>query len=186
MAVTAPVPVPPPAWVTRPSLETPVRPPARAGRRRARPVPRPSGPTSAPDKLPSLLTVDDAVTSVEHILPLSGCRLSVLDFPDGSRVGQLFGPSGRFLDEARCERTAAVSGWFGRARTDRTSWALAFGAGGSQEALDVRFASVRARRVVSVMSDHYGLWIAEVVGAFRAATLMSQVTARTFRLHYAG
>ncbi len=124
----------------------------------------------------------------------------MLDLPDGTRVGQLFGPTGRFLDEARCERTGTVSGWFGRAgdggvsgeggagglMPSGTSWALAFGGGGPQESLEVRFASLRARRVVQVVSDYYGLWVAEVVGSFRAATLMSKAASRTFRLHYAG
>jgi hypothetical protein len=120
---------------------------------------------------------------IENVLPLSGCRLKVLDLPDGSRIGQLFGPSGQWLDEARCERTSQVSGWFGRTESGAT-WALAFGAGGAQESLEVRFASLRARRVVPVVSDHYGLWVAEVVGSFRAATILASTRVTTFRLHY--
>ncbi|MCW2546759.1 MAG: hypothetical protein JWN96_1219 [Mycobacterium sp.] len=129
----------------------------------------------------------DSVSSnskvIENELPLSGCRLKVMDLPDGSRIGQLFGPSGQWLDEARCERTSQVSGWFGRTESGAT-WALAFGAGGAQESLEVRFASLRARRVVPVVSDHYGLWVAEVVGNFRAATILASTRVTTFRLHY--
>jgi hypothetical protein len=122
---------------------------------------------------------------IEHVLPLSGCRLTVLDLSDGSRVGRLTAADGRWLAEARCELEPAVSGWFGRSGPCGTSWALAFGAGGSHESLEVRFASLRARRVVPVVSDHYGLWVAEVAGAFRAATILSSRAANTFRLHYA-
>jgi hypothetical protein len=127
--------------------------------------------------------MDAAGSVIENVLPLSGCRLKVLDMPDGSRIGQLFGPSGQWLDEAKCERTSQVSGWFGRTPSGVT-WALAFGAGGAQESLEVRFASLRARRVVPVVSDHYGLWIAEVVGNFRAATILASTRVTTFRLHY--
>lgn len=122
---------------------------------------------------------------IENVLPLSGCRLRVMDLPDGSRVGQLVGPDGTFLDEASCEVESKVSGWFGRGGPNGTSWALAFGAGGSHEALEVSFAGPRARRVVPVVSDHYGLWVAEVAGSFRAATIVSSRAANTFRLHYA-
>ena len=125
---------------------------------------------------------------IENVLPLSGCRLRVTDLPDGSRVGQLLGPDGTFLDEASCEAESKVSGWFGRSAAGGpagTSWALAFGAGGSHEALEVSFAGLRARRVVPVVSDHYGLWVAEVAGSFRAATIVSASAANTFRLHYA-
>jgi hypothetical protein len=122
-------------------------------------------------------------TVIENELPLSGCRLKVMDLPDGSRIGQLFGPSGQWLDEAKCELTSQVSGWFGRTESGAT-WALAFGAGGAQESLEVRFASLRARRVVPVVSDHYGLWVAEVVGSFRAATILASTRVTTFRLHY--
>jgi hypothetical protein len=121
---------------------------------------------------------------IENELPLSGCRLRVTHLPDGSRIGQLVGPSGQWLDEARCERTSQVSGWFGRTVSGAT-WALAFGAGGAQESLEVRFASLRARRVVPVVSDHYGLWVAEVVGNFRAATILASTRVTTFRLHFA-
>lgn len=124
--------------------------------------------------------------TVEHVLPLSGCQLVVQDLPDGSRLGQLFSASGSWLDEARCEVQSHVSGWFGRSAPAGTTWALAFGAGGSHEALDVRFAGVRARRLVPVVSDHYGLWVAEVSGTFRAATVLSPTAPTTFRLHYAG
>ena len=79
-------------------------------------------------------------------------------------MGQLFGPDGNWLDEARCELESQVSGWFGRIGPAGTPWALAFGAGGSHESLEVRFASLRARRVVPVVSDQYGLWVAEVAG----------------------
>jgi hypothetical protein len=126
---------------------------------------------------------EGVVSVIENVLPLSGCRLQVLDMADGSRVGQLFGPSGQWLDEARCELTSQVSGWFGRTESGAT-WALAFGAGGAQESLEVRFASLRARRVVPVVSDHYGLWVAEVVGNFRAATILASTRVTTFRLHY--
>ncbi len=78
-----------------------------------------------------------------------------------------------------------MSGWFGHSGPGGTSWALAFGAGGSHESLQVRFASLRARRMVAVVSDHYGLWVAEVAGAFRAATILGASTTNTFRLHYA-
>ena len=127
-----------------------------------------------------------AVQAIEHVLPLSGCRLRVLDLPDGSRLGRLLGPDGQLLGEARCELTRQVSGWFGRSAPAGTAWALAFGAGGPHESLQVRFASLRARRVVPVVSDHYGLWVAEVAGAFRAATILAPQAASTFRLHYAG
>jgi hypothetical protein len=120
---------------------------------------------------------------IENEFPLSGCRLKVMDLPDGSRIGQLYGPSGQWLDEAKCELTSQVSGWFGRTESGAT-WALAFGAGGAQESLEVRFASLRARRVVPVVSDHYGLWVAEVVGNFRAATILASTRVTTFRLHY--
>ncbi len=92
---------------------------------------------------------------------------------------------GRWLAETRCELEASVSGWFGRSGPCGTSWALAFGAGGRHEPLQVRFASLRARRVVPVVSDHYGIWVAEVAGAFRAATILSSQAMSTFRLHYA-
>ncbi len=52
-----------------------------------------------------------AVQAVEHVLPLSGCRLRVLDLPDGGRVGQLYGPGGRSLIQASCEATREVNGW---------------------------------------------------------------------------
>jgi hypothetical protein len=128
-------------------------------------------------------TVSSSSNVIENVLPLSGCRLKVMDLQDGSRIGQLFGPSGKWLDEARCERTSQVSGWFGRTESGAT-WALAFGAGGAQESLEVRFASLRARRVVPVVTDHYGLWVAEVVGSFRAATILASTRVTTFRLHY--
>ena len=124
-------------------------------------------------------------TAVEHVLPLSGCRLTVLDLPDGSRLGRLTTAEGRWLAETRCELESTVSGWFGRTGPCGTSWALAFGAGGMHEPLQVRFASLRARRVVPVVSDHYGIWVAEVAGAFRAATILSSQATNTFRLHYA-
>jgi hypothetical protein len=122
---------------------------------------------------------------IEHVLPLSGCRLTVHDLADGSRVGRLTAADGRWLAEARCELESQVSGWFGRSGQCGRSWALAFGAGGSHESLEVRFASLRARRVVPVVSDHYGLWVAVVAGAFRAATILGASTTNTFRLHYA-
>jgi hypothetical protein len=122
---------------------------------------------------------------IENVLPLSGCRLTVLDMPDGSRAGRLTTADGRWLAETRCELESQVSGWFGRSGRSGTAWALAFGAGGSHESLDVRFASLRARRVVPVVSDHYGLWVAEVAGAFRAATIISPRSTSTFRLHLA-
>jgi hypothetical protein len=124
-------------------------------------------------------------SAIEHVLPLSGCRLTVLDLPDGSRVGQLTTAEGRWLAQTRCELESTVSGWFGRSGPCGTSWALAFGAGGMHEPLQVRFASLRARRVVPVVSDHFGIWVAEVAGAFRAATILSSQATNTFRLHYA-
>jgi hypothetical protein len=143
-----------------------------------RPVTRePRGRSDRPDAM-------IAVQAIEHILPLSGCRLRVIDSPDGGRVGQLYGPAGQSLGEARCELTRQVSGWFGRSAPAGTSWALAFGAGGAHESLQVRFASLRARRIVSVVSDHYGLWVAEVAGSFRAATILAPSATSTFRLHY--
>ena len=123
--------------------------------------------------------------AIEHELPLSGSRLTVLDLPDGSRVGRLTTAEGRWLAETRCALEPTVSGWFGRSGPCGTSWALAFGAGGMHEPLQVRFASLRARRVVPVVSDHYGIWVAEVAGAFRAATILSSQATITFRLHYA-
>jgi hypothetical protein len=123
--------------------------------------------------------------AIEHVLPLSGCRLRVIDLPDGSRVGRLYGPGGQWLAEARCELESQVSGWFGRGGPAGISWALAFGAGGLHESLEVRFASMRARRVVPVISDHYGLWVAEVAGTFHAATILGPRAANTFRLRYA-
>ena len=131
------------------------------------------------------ITFDRPPTAIEHVLPLSGCRLTVLGLPDGSRIGRLITPEGRWLAETRCELEPAVSGWFGRSGPCGTSWALAFGAGGMHEPLQVRFAGLRARRVVPVISDHYGIWVAEVAGAFRAATILSSQATNTFRLHYA-
>src|SRR4051794_30012484 len=61
-------------------------------------------------------------SAIEHVLPLSGCRLTVLDLPDGSRVGRLTTAEGRWLDETRCELEPAVSGWFGRSGPCGTSW----------------------------------------------------------------
>ena len=103
--------------------------------------------------------------------PAAAC--TVLDLPDGSRVGRLSRPDGRGSTRPAANSSRQVSGWFGRSGACGTSWALAFGAGGSHESLEVRFASLRARRVVPVVSDHYGLWVAEVAGAFRAATILS-------------
>ncbi len=143
---------------------------ARTGQRRTVRIPAPASPSP--------------LGGIEHVLPLSGCRLTVLDLPDGSRLGRLVNAEGSRLAEARCELEPVVSGWFGRGGPCGTSWALAFGAGGSHESLEVRFASLRARRVVPVVSDHYGLWVAEVAGAFRAATILSRRTSNTFRLHY--
>ncbi len=167
-------------------------PSARATRRLSRSIPRPAG--SAP--LESLAEPTERVltapppSTIDNVLPLSGCRLSVIEQPDGSRVGQLYGPDGTWLDETRCDATGAVSGWFGR-RCDESArlsparwWALAFGAVGCSESLEVRFASLRARRVVPVVSDHAGLWVAEAAGSFRAATILGASTT-TFRLHYA-
>jgi hypothetical protein len=167
-------------------------PKVRSDRRLSRSIPRPGVPvpifpanlTAPSSNLRAVTGVIEGINAIEHELPLSGCRLKVLDMPDGSRIGQLFAPSGRWLDEARCEPTGKVSGWFGRESSSGTSWALAFGAGGSQETLEVRFASLRARRVVPVVSDHNGLWVAEVVGSFRAATILAPSQASTFRLHY--
>jgi hypothetical protein len=156
--------------------------PGRSGQRRAVSIPAPTG---SPVSLASVRIPEAPAEVIEHVLPLSGCRLTVLDLPDGSRVGRLFAGDGRWLAEARCELESQVSGWFGRAGSCGTSWALAFGAGGPHESLQVRFASLRARRVVPVVSDHYGLWVAEVAGAFRAATILSPSTTNTFRLHYA-
>lgn len=122
---------------------------------------------------------------MEHVLPLSGCRLRVTDLPDGSRVGELFGWAGQWLDEARCGVESTVSGWFGRTGPSGTSWALAFGAGGSHQSLEVRFASSRIRRIIPVISDQFGLWVAEVSGSFRAATILGPTSTSTLRLHYA-
>jgi len=154
----------------------------RSGQRRAVSIP---APTSSPSTLEAVRIPTASAQGIEHVLPLSGCRLTVLDLPDGSRVGRLVAADGRWLAEARCELESQVSGWFGRGGACGTSWALAFGAGGSHESVQVRFASLRARRVVPVVSDHYGLWVAEVAGAFRAATILSPTTTNTFRLHYA-
>jgi hypothetical protein len=122
---------------------------------------------------------------IEHVLPLSGCRLTVVDRLDGSRIGTLFGAAGQWLEELDCTDDAQVSGWFGRTGPAGTSWALAFGAGGSHAALQVCFASLRVRRIVPVTTDHYGLWVAEVAGAFRAATMASSALTSTIRLRYA-
>jgi hypothetical protein len=137
----------------------------------ARSLPRPAAPTVG--------------AVFEHVLPLSGCRLRVTDLPDGSRRGELFGWAGQWLDEARCEAESKVSGWFGRTGPAGTSWALAFGAGGSHQVLQVRFASSRLRRIVPVVSDQFGLWIAEVAGSFRAVTILGPSAASTLRLRYA-
>jgi hypothetical protein len=172
-------------------IESGPSPKVRSDRRLSRSIPRPGAPVpivpanfAAASNLRAVSGVFEGINAIEHELPLSGCRLKVLDLPDGSRVGQLIAPSGRWLDEARCEPTGKVSGWFGRESNSGTSWALAFGAGGSQETLEVRFASLRARRVVPVVSDHNGLWVAEVAGSFRAATIIGSSQASTFRLHY--
>jgi hypothetical protein len=165
--------------------------PGRSGQRRAVSIPAPTASLaqlesvtfSPPPAAPAARTAP--AQGIEHVLPLSGCRLTVLDLPDGSRVGRLIAADGRWLAEARCEIESQVSGWFGRSGPCGTSWALAFGAGGSHEPVQVRFASLRARRVVPVVSDHYGLWVAEVAGAFRAATILSPSATNTFRLHYA-
>jgi hypothetical protein len=151
----------------------------RSGQRRAVSIPAPVASLSQRE------CMQPPAQGIEHVLPLSGCRLTVLDLPDGSRLGRLTGSDGRWLAEARCELESQVSGFFGRGGPCGTSWALAFGAGGSHESLEVRFASLRARRVVPVVSDHYGLWVAEVAGAFRAATILSASSTNTFRLHYA-
>jgi hypothetical protein len=156
--------------------------PGRSGQRRAVSIP---APTASPAPLASVHESPAPTQRIENVLPLSGCRLTVLDLPDGSRVGRLAAADGRWLAEARCELESQVSGWFGRGGPCGTSWALAFGAGGSHESVQIRFASLRARRVVPVVSDHYGLWVAEVAGAFRAATILSPSTTNTFRLHYA-
>jgi hypothetical protein len=160
---------PPPAFSGRP------------GQRRAASIPAPA---AALGRFESITTPAAAAQGIQHVLPLSGCQLNVLDLPDGSRVGRLSAPDGRWLAEARCELESQVSGWFGRSGPAGAAWALAFGAGGSHESIQVRFASLRARRVVPVVSDHYGLWVAEVAGAFRAATILSPSTTTTFRLHY--
>ena len=166
----------------------------RSDRRLSRSIPRPaasempiesahmSNPRATKGVLEGVSVASSPRSVIENVLPLSGCRLKVLDLDDGSRIGQLYGPTGQWLDEARCERTSQVSGWFGRTESG-ANWALAFGAGGAQESLEVRFASLRARRVVPVVSDHYGLWVAEVVGNFRAATILASTRVTTFRLH---
>ncbi len=162
--------------------------PGRTGQRRAVSIPAPTASVAQLESLrPSPATSVSTVPNpgIEHVLPLSGCRLTVLDLPDGSRVGRLAAADGRWLAEARCELESQVSGWFGREGPGGTSWALAFGAGGTHEPLQVRFASLRARRIVPVVSDHYGLWVAEVAGSFRAATILSPSSTTTFRLHYA-
>jgi hypothetical protein len=127
---------------------------------------------------------------IEHTLPVSGCTLRVVDLADGTRVGELYGPNGNWLDDASCDGASCgsagyVSGWFGRTGSWGTAWALAFGAGGRSELLDVGFASLRARRSVAVTSDEDGLWVAEVAGSFHAATILSRSGARTLRLHRA-
>jgi hypothetical protein len=122
---------------------------------------------------------------IEHLLPLSECRLRVIDLIDGVRIGELYGPDGQRLDDAECVRDGHVSGWFGRTGALGRAWALAFGAGGTHERLDVRFASLRSRRTVPVVSDRNGLWVAEVVGAYRAATILGSRTVSTVRLRYA-
>jgi hypothetical protein len=159
-----------------PSTLRPARPISRS-------IPRPVSrePLESRDRPAAVI----AVPPIEHELPLSGCRLKVIDLPDGSRFGQLYAPAGQWLAEARCETTRQVSGWFGRSARAGSSWALAFGAGGAHESLQVRFASLRARRVVPVVSDHYGLWVAEVAGAFRAATILAPTTTSTFCLRHA-
>lgn len=154
-------------------------PPVLTGRSGQRRAPLREGEAAIPAP-----AITSPTSAIEHVLPLSGCRLTVLDLPDGSRVGRLTTAEGQWLAETRCELEPAVSGWFGRSGLCGTSWALAFGAGGSHEALQVRFASLRSRRVVPVVSDHYGLWVAEVAGAFRAATILSSQATNTFRLHY--
>ena len=129
---------------------------------------------------------------IDNIHPLSGCRLSVSEQPDGTRLGQLFSPEGRWLADARPDAAGTVSGWLGRNPESASAggsgrwWALAFGAGGRSESVEVRFASLRARRIVPVVSDHAGLWVAEVAGSFRAATILAPSSTSTFRLHYAG
>ena len=160
-----------------------LRPATAVSRSVARSIPRPVSrePLDRDGRADAMI----AVQAIEHVLPLSGCRLRVMDLPDGARMGQLYGPSGQWLGEARCELTRQVSGWFGRSAPAGTSWALAFGAGGAYESLQVRFASLHARRIVPVVSDHYGLWVAEVAGSFRAATILATATTSTFRLHYA-
>lgn len=165
---------------------TPAAFPGRASQRLV--LPRTAGPAipaPATIALPPAASVPPMLEVIEHVLPLSGCRLTVLDMPDGARVGRLSTAAGRWLAETRCELESQVSGWFGRSGRSGTAWALAFGAGGSHESLEVRFASLRARRVVPVVSDHYGLWVAEVAGAFRAATIISPRATNTFRLHLA-
>ena len=159
--------------------------PGRTGQRRAVSIPAPTASLAHLETIESPSVDPVPPQGIEHVLPLSGCHLTVLDLADGSRVGRLTAADGRWLAEARCELESQVSGWFGRSGPCGTSWALAFGAGGSHESVQVRFASLRARRVVPVVSDHYGLWVAEVAGAFRAATILSPSITNTFRLHYA-
>jgi hypothetical protein len=138
---------------------------------------------------------------VEHVLPLSGCRLRVIDLARGGRVGELYTPGGRQLDEAVLDAALPdengpvgdiagiaaghVSGWFGRTGGLGRAWALAFGAGGRHERLDVRFAGRLSRRTVPVLSDQQGLWVAEVSGAYQAATILGSRAVSTFRLHHA-
>ena len=161
--------------------------PGRSGQRRFVSIPAPATSIAELETIPATARAAAASTleRIEHVLPLSGCHLTVLDLPDGSRVGRLSTADGRWLAETRCEAQPQVSGWFGRSRRSGSAWALAFGAGGSHETLEVRFASLRARRVIPVVSDHSGLWVAEVAGAFRAATIISPQATNTFRLHLA-
>jgi hypothetical protein len=140
--------------------------------------------------MPALAAASSRI--VEHVLPLSGCRLRVIDLARGGRVGELYGPGGQRLDEAvlmdetrLLDEDSHVSGWFGRTGALGRAWALAFGAGGRHERLDVRFASRLSRRTVPVLSDQQGLWVAEVAGAYQAATILGSRAVNTFRLHHA-
>jgi hypothetical protein len=174
----------PPGRRTGPAGRTPA---PRVPRATATRVPQPLTPLRypgpAPDRSPGPGVTD--ADPIEHLLPVSGCTLRVVDLPGGARLGELYGPGGVRLDDARCGADGYVSGWFGRTGSWGTAWALAFGAGGAHEALEVGFASLRARRSVSVTGDQHGLWVAEVSGSFHAATILGRTGARTLRLHRA-
>ncbi len=85
--------------------------PGRTGQRRAVSIPAPTTSVAQLESLqpsPATSVSTVPVPGIEHVLPLSGCRLTVLDLPDGSRVGRLAAADGRVA--GRSSLRARVAG----------------------------------------------------------------------------